>query len=191
MKEFRGGRLAFQSDEHEGGGNAASVRSRGSRRPGCSSRSSRSSWSTSSCSISDQRRLQKNGWRLCGARVTLQRDECPLRRFRCPGRRAGHLAGAPGILERRAPWGGPRCTRGSEVPRIRALVDDGRPDVVSRIGGSGRGGCAFVGSANLPRDSPQRTCVPTQLMCMGVCASHRGRRRSGLHGRLLSSARWK
>ena len=32
MKEFRGGRLAFQSDEHEGGGYAASVRSRGFRR---------------------------------------------------------------------------------------------------------------------------------------------------------------
>jgi len=44
------------------------------------------------------------------------------------------LGVAPGILERGAPWGGPRCTRGSEVPRIRALVeDDGRPDVVTRM----------------------------------------------------------
>jgi hypothetical protein len=82
--------------------------------------------------------------------------------------RGGHLGVAPG--------------GGSEVPRIRALVEDGRPRRgFAQSADRGGGGVCIRGLRQLPRDSPQRTCVPTQLTCMGVCASHRGRRRSGLH----------
>jgi hypothetical protein len=90
------------------------------------------------------------------------------------------LGVAPGILERGAPWGGPRW-------RVRGTEGQGPcggrppPTWFRASADRGGGGVCIRGLRQLPRDSPQRTCVPTQLMCMGVCASHRGRRRSGLH----------
>ena len=101
-----------------------------------------SSWGSWSCSISDQRRLQKNGWRLCGARVTLiAQGRVPSTALPMPGKARGSptLGVAPGILERGAPWGGPRW-------RVRGTEGQGPcggrppPTWFRAVGGSGRWG---------------------------------------------------
>ena len=104
-----------------------------------------------------------------GARVTLRVPPVYSR--------GGHLGVAPGVLERGYLGVAPGVLEG---PRYRGSGPLWMTAARTwfRASADGEGGGVHSWARQLPRDSPQRTCVPTQLMCMGVCASHRGRRRS-------------